>query len=124
MAKIDKGHFDKDSLYTQGLEDMYSLIKSVFELSIDDRVERFGMANISKILDTFDFQQIKERMESLCKYYVLRGIYVDAYGYKKVVVESERLSIKPDEVLINAFLNCHRDKNISFTCVEEIYVKE
>lgn len=124
MAKIETGHFNNDKLYVQGLEDGVNMIKAIFELSIDERMERFGKANISQILDEYDFQQIKERLETLKKYYILRGIRVEPNDIKRVVVESDRLTIKPDEILINAFLNCHRAKNISFTCVEEIYVKE
>lgn len=124
MAKVDKKHFENDKAYCQGMEDMYDMIKSIFEMSVDDRVEKFGKANISMILDEYDFQQIKERLETLKTYYIIRGIKVDDNGYKKVVVESDRLTFRPDEVLINAFLNCHKNKNISFAAVETIYVRE
>ena len=124
MAKVEKGHFDKDSAYINGLSDGVDMIKAIFEMSVDDRVEKFGKANISQILDEYDFQQIKDRLETLKKYYIIRGINVDKYGYKKVVVESDRLSVEPDEVLINAFLNCHKDKNITFAVKEQIYVRE
>ena len=124
MAKVDKKHFENDKAYCQGMEDMYDMIKAIFEMSVDDRVEKFGKANISMILDEYDFQQIKERLETLKTYYIIRGIKGDDNGYKKVVVESDRLTFRPDEVLINAFLNCHKNKNISFAVVETIYVRE
>lgn len=124
MAKVEKGHFDKDSAYINGLSDGVDMIKSIFEMSIEERMGRFGKANISQILDEYDFQQIKERLETLKTYFIIRGIRVDDYGYKKVVVESDRLTFRPDEVLINAFLNCHKNKNISFAAVETIYVRE
>lgn len=124
MAKVEKGHFDKDSAYINGLSDGVGMVKTIFEMSIEERMERFGKANISMILDEYDFQQIKEHLETLKTYFIIRGIRVDDDGYKKVVVESDRLTFRPDEVLINAFLNCHKNKNISFAAVETIYVRE
>lgn len=124
MAKVEKGHFDKDSAYINGLSDGVGMVKTIFEMSIEERMERFGKANISMILDEYDFQQIKEHLETLKTYFIIRGIRVDDNGYKKVVVESDRLTFRPDEVLINAFLNCHKNKNISFAAVETIYVRE
>jgi hypothetical protein len=124
MAKVDKGHFDKDSAYINGLSDGVGMVKTIFEMSIEERMERFGKANISQILDEYDFQQIKDRLETLKKYYIIRGINVDKDGFKKVVVETDRLSFEPDELLINAFLNCHKDKNITFAVAQTIYVRE
>jgi hypothetical protein len=124
MAKVDKKHFDTDQAYTQGLSDGVEMVKSIFEMTTDERQERFGYPLVAEVLDHFDFIQIRERMERLSRMYIIRGIKVDDNGFKHVVVESDRLSIKPDEVLINAFLNCHREKHITFACVEEIYVKE
>jgi hypothetical protein len=124
MAKVDKKHFENDKAYCQGMEDMYDMIKAIFEMSVDDRVEKVGKANISMILDEYDFQQIKEHLETLNKYYIIRGIKVDDNGYKHVVVESDRLSCRPDEILINAFLNCHKNKHLTFATTETIYVRE
>ena len=124
MAKVDVKHFENDKAYCQGMEDMYDMIKSIFEMTVDERVERFGKGNISVILDEYDFTQIKERLENLNTYYIIRGIRVEDSGLKHVVVESDRLSCKPDEILINAFLNCHKAKNLSFAVIEEIYMRE
>lgn len=124
MAKVDKGHFDRDDAYTNGFSDGVDMIKKICEMTTDEREEKFGYQLIGSILASYDFSEIRERMESLKKYYIIRGIKDDYIGKKVCVVESDRLSLKPDEILINAFLNCHKDKKISFACVEEIYVKE
>ena len=114
-----------DESYINGLEDMYNIIKSIYELTIDRRMQIFGEDTVPAILDKFDFQQIREKMvERIVVRYVIRGISVNDYNQKRVVVESEPLTIKPDEILVNAFLNCHKDKNIKFATVEEIYIKE
>ena len=115
---------DEQNSYVQGLEDMYNIIKSILELPSDKRQERFGAVLIADIMDKFDFQQIRELMvERLEKKYVIRGIKENDYGQKKVAVESDPLSVEPDEILINAFLNCHKDKHIQFAVVETIYTR-
>lgn len=110
--------------YIQGLEDGIGLVKALYSLSIDERLDRFEEHQVPTILDKYDFAQIKERLETLNKYYVIRGIREECDGVKRCVVESDRLSFKPDDVLINAFLNCHKEKKISFVSVETIYVRE
>lgn len=123
MAKVDSKHFENDKAYVQGMSDGVEMVKALFEMSTDERQEKFGHFLVAEILDNFDFIQIRERMESLNKYYIIRGIVANDQ-VKRCVVESDRLSFKPDEVLINAFLNCHKDKNINFAIVEEIFVRE
>lgn len=123
MAKVDKGHFDRDDAYTNGFSDAIDMVKKLYEFSNLERYEKFGYDHVSNILEELDFSEIRDRMESVKKYYLIRGIV--AYDQvKRCVVESDRLSFKPDEILVNAFLNCHKDKKITFACVEEIYVKE
>ena len=113
-----------DKEYIQGMEDYHNIIKAIFELSPEERKERFGSPLVANIIDRFDFQQIRELMvERLEKKYIIRGIKEDDFGKKKIAVESDPLSFKPDETLINAFLNCHKDRNLSFATVEEIYVR-
>ena len=125
MAKVDKKHFENDEAYINGMEHMYDIIKRILELSLEERTSRFGSPNLPTILDKFDFAQLRERMvERIEKKYVIRGITINDYHQKKVAVESDPLDIKPDETLINAFLNCHKNKNISFAVVETIYVRE
>lgn len=124
MGQIEKGHFDCDSAYIEGLSDGVNMIKKISEMTWEERDERFGYHDIGSILDIYDFSEIRERMESLNKYYIIRGIKDDYIGKKVCVVESDRLTIKPDETLINAFLNCHKDKHISFAVVEELFVRE
>lgn len=114
-----------DKAYVQGLEDMYNTIKAIFELTSGERCKRFDTYSIPFILGKFDFYEVYEKMHNPIEVkYVIRGISVNDYNQKKVVVESEPLTIKPDEMLVNAFLNCHKDKNIKFATVEEIYIKE
>lgn len=110
--------------YIQGLEDGIGLVKTLFSLSLDERLDKFGEHQVATILDRYDFTEIKERLETLSKYYVIRGIREECDGVKKCVVESDRLTMKPDDVLINAFLNCHKKRNISFVSVETIYIRE
>lgn len=115
---------EQDS-YIQGQEDMYNTLKAIYELTFDEREKRFGETAISYILDKFDFHEVYEKMNNPIEVkYIIRGIKVNDYNQKRVVVESEPLTIKPDEMLVNAFLNCHKDKNIKFATVEEIYIKE
>lgn len=114
----------KDVDYIAGLEDGASMIKSIFAMTPEEREEKFGYTLVANILDVYDVIEIRERLETLNKYYIIRGIKVSDTGFKRVVVESDRLSFKPDEVLITAFLNCHKDKHITFATVEEIYVRE
>lgn len=123
MAKVDKGHFDRDDAYTNGFSDAIDMVKKLYEFSNLERYEKFGYDHVSNILEELDFSEIRDRMESLNKYYIIRGVVANDQ-VKRCVVESDRLSFKPDDVLINAFLNLHKDKNISFAIVEEIFVRE
>ena len=124
MAKVEKGHFDKDDAYISGLEDGVGMIKKIWEMTSTEREEKFGYTRIGFILEMYDFAEIRERMESLKKYYVIRGIREENDKVKRCVVESVRLLLRPDETLINAFLNCHKDKHLSFATIEEVYVRE
>ena len=113
-----------DTDYIQGLEDGVNIVKSIYELTVDERIKRFGDFSVPDILDKFDFQQIREKMvERLEKKYVIRGITINDYHQKKVAVESDPLDIKPDETLVNAFLNCHKDKHLAFAVIEEIWIR-
>lgn len=124
MAKTEPWHFDRDNAYINGFVDAVEMIKKLYSLSIDERLDKFEEHQVPTILDKYDFAQIRERLETLNKYYIIRGIRVNDEGFKKVVAESDKLSLKPDEVLINAFLNYHKNKNVSFAIVEEIFVRE
>lgn len=121
---MDSKHFDNDITYIQGLSDGVEMVKALFEMSTDERLEKFGYILVAEVLSNFDFIQIKEQLESLKMYYIIRGIRVENNQVKRCVVESDRLTFKPDEVLINAFLNCHKEKNISFVTIEEVYTRE
>lgn len=111
-----------DSDYIQGMEDFYNIIKAIYELTYEERIRTFGVSHVSRIIDKFDFQQIREKMvDPVKKYYVIRGISVDDNGFKHVGAESGRLKFPPDDDMINAFMQIH--KNISFATVEEIYTR-
>ena len=112
-----------DESYINGLEDMYNIIKSIYELTIDRRMQIFGEDTVPAILDKFDFQQIREKMvERIVVRYVIRGIKVNDQHEKRVIAESGRLKFRPDEDMVKAFLDVH--PHVTFACVEEIYVKE
>ena len=114
-----------DKAYVQGLEDMYNTIKAIFEMSHEARSEKFGSPYVASIMNEHDFVEVFEEMNNPIKVkYIIRGIKVNDYNQKRVVVESGQLDFKPDEVLVNAFLNCHKDKGVSFATIEEIYVRE
>jgi len=115
----------EDESFINGMEEMFNVIKECFELSPEERKERFGETMVAHIMDKHDFLEVYDRMTNPIEVkYVIRGIMVNDYGQKKVVVESDPLTFKPDELLVNAFLNCHKKKNIAFAAVEEIYVKK
>ncbi len=46
--------------YVQGLEDMHTIIKSIFELPVDERKSKYGSSDVATILDRFDFAQLLE----------------------------------------------------------------
>ena len=113
----------EQDIYIQGLEDMYNIIKAIFELTIDRRMQIFGEDTVPAILDKFDFQQIREKMvERIVVRYVIRGIKVNDQHEKRVIAESGHLKFRPDEDMVKAFLDVH--PHVTFACVEEIYVKE
>lgn len=64
MAKVDKHHFDSDKAFIDGLEAGVNMVKGIFELSIHERINKFGMTDVASILDTFDFAQIKNLLEA------------------------------------------------------------
>ena len=46
--------------YIQGLEDMLLIIKSIFEMTVGERIKWFGCKTVDGIIDRFDFAQIRE----------------------------------------------------------------
>ena len=125
MKELTTGYFD-------GLEDGVLMVKRLFEFTPDERYQYFGDVLVANILDKFDFQKIHEILSTiknepekeLHSYYIIRGIRVREDGVKKVVAESDKLLMNPDDLLINVFMNANKDKKISFSCVEKIYVLE
>lgn len=110
-----------DRQYIDGMEMGVDLVKRIYELTADERIEKFGATSVPEILDTFDFAELFERMNGLNKYFVIRGIK-DTKIRKEVIAESGRLKFPPDETMIMAFMNIHKEAD--FAVVEEIYAKE
>lgn len=120
-----------DNAYIQGMEDMTNIIKAIFELTTGEREKKFGSVFVADILDKFDFQQIREKMqiqgtmrakETHC-YYIIRIVSEDDEGFKKVTAESKRYYSRPTFAEIDRYLTETGDIN-SFAVVEELYVRE
>lgn len=133
MKELTREYADElDNNYFNGMEDGVLMVKRLFEFTPDERYQYFGDVLVANILDKFDFQKIHEILSTiknepekeLHSYYIIRGIRVREDGVKKVVAESDKLTMKPDELLINVFMNANKHRNISFSCVEKIYVLE
>ena len=121
---------NKDNDYIDGFEDGVLLIKNILSLSVEERLRRFRSADISNILDRFDFQQIKELYNTpadkeLKVYYVIRGIQTNGL-LKRVTVESERYEYFPSPNTIEQFIRTNnlQTKLVDFATVEHIYVYE
>ena len=130
MARVEKNHCVADDNYIQGLEDCYRMIKAIFEMDVASRIRYYGNTSVARILDRFDFAQIrniydrqkKEEIKEFKKYYIIRGIQVDKHNIKRVIAESSRLKFPPDEDMINAFLETYTD--VDFASTEEIFTRE
>ena len=61
--RVDKHHFDTDKAFVDGMECGVNMVKGIFELTVSERINRFGMTDVASILDSFDFAQIKELLK-------------------------------------------------------------
>ena len=52
--------FEIDSAYIQGLEDGVNMVKAIYECSTGQRKEIFGETEVARILDKFDFAELRE----------------------------------------------------------------
>lgn len=64
MAKVSTHHFDEDRAFVNGMEAGVLMIKQIFEMTVNQRINKFGMSDVASIIDTFDFAQIKNLLEA------------------------------------------------------------
>lgn len=64
MAKVDLHHFDKDLAYINGVEAGITLVKKVFELTVDERLTLFDESDVATILDDYNFAEISDLLRS------------------------------------------------------------
>ena len=125
LPMTDELRIELDRNYIDGMSDGVLLVRRLFELDRYDRIKHFNESDVAKILDKFDFQQIREILgrpdKELKKYYIIRGIKT-SIGNKKVIVESGRLFIEPTDEMIEAFLLNHSE--VDFAVTETIYTRE
>lgn len=105
--------------YVQGMEDMYNIVKALYELPVDERVAKYRTSDVAQIIDRFNFAQLRTMHErKLQKYYVIRAIKATTCS-KEVIAESIKLEFPPTDDMIKDFLSQHTDA--SFAVVEYIY---
>lgn len=63
MAKVEKWHFDRDRAFTNGMEEGVGMVKRIFEMLTYEREMLFDETDVAKILDKYEFWQIKEILE-------------------------------------------------------------
>ena len=64
MAKVNLTQMKLDASYINGMEHGVNLVKDVFSMTVGERKIVFGESDVAKILDKFDFIQIKNRVET------------------------------------------------------------
>ena len=125
LPMTEELRIELDRNYIDGMSDGVLLVRRIFELDRYDRIKLFNESDVAKILDKFDFQQIREILgrpdKELTKYYIIRGIKT-SIGNKKVIAESGRLYIEPTDEMIEAFLLNHSESDFAVT--ETIYTRE
>ena len=60
MAKVNKDHFKEDQAFVNGMECGVNMVKAIFEMPTYEREKKFFETDVARILDKFDFSQIKE----------------------------------------------------------------
>ena len=125
LPMTEELRIELDRNYIDGMSDGVLLVRRIFELDRYDRIKLFNESDVAKILDKFDFQQIREILgrpdKELKKYYIIRGIKT-SIGNKKAIAESGRLYIEPTDEMIEAFLLNHSE--VDFAVTETIYTRE
>ena len=104
--------------YINGMEEGVEMVKKLYEMTSDERKEKFGTTLVSDILDKNDFAQIAEKLKE--KRLVLRWMI---RGYDKIgnKFESPWYDVSPSKDMVSAFIDYN---TLEYAQIVSIYVKE